>query len=154
MVRIYNVSDVTSTILLRMTGPEPFSGKNFYNFRHINKIWRKPATPRKEKPIDLQLLHTPDWENLARHRMSRLSNNAAFKQSIAIEMIPPERIITNEPCGGSKQSLHGTSVAHGSAIEKIMPDGIAYRDWAGGIVRDELHKAGWRSADLLEQILK
>src|SRR5437868_10780147 len=74
MVRIYNVSDLTSTILLGITGPGLSSGKNFHNFRHINKIWRKPAPPRKEKPMDLQLLHTQDWENLARHKMSRLIN--------------------------------------------------------------------------------
>jgi hypothetical protein len=28
-----------------------------------------------------------------------------------------------------------------------------YRRWATGVVRQELHKAGWRLADLLEKIL-
>jgi hypothetical protein len=28
-----------------------------------------------------------------------------------------------------------------------------YRAWAAGVVRQELHKAGWRLADLLEKIL-
>ena len=44
-------------------------------------------------------------------------------------------------------------VAAGEAIEKRAPDQTLYRTWAGGIVRDELHKAGWRLADLLEKIL-
>ena len=44
-------------------------------------------------------------------------------------------------------------VAMGEAIEKPTPDRTLYRTWATGIVRDELHKAGWRLADLLEKIL-
>jgi len=44
-------------------------------------------------------------------------------------------------------------VASGEAIEKTMSAQPLYRAWATGIVRDELHKAGWRLADLLEKIL-
>jgi hypothetical protein len=41
----------------------------------------------------------------------------------------------------------------GEAIEKPMSGQTLYRTWATGIVRDELHKAGWRLADLLQKIL-
>jgi len=44
-------------------------------------------------------------------------------------------------------------VAMGEAIEKPASDRTLYRAWATGIVRDELHKAGWRLADLLQKIL-
>jgi hypothetical protein len=44
-------------------------------------------------------------------------------------------------------------VAKGEAIEKPAPDHLLYRAWATGIVRNELQKAGWRLADLLERIL-
>ena len=44
-------------------------------------------------------------------------------------------------------------VATGEAIEKPAPDHTPYRRWATSVVRDELHKAGWRLADLLEKIL-
>ena len=44
-------------------------------------------------------------------------------------------------------------VATGEAIEKPPPDQTLYRTWATGVVRDELHKAGWRLADLLQKIL-
>jgi hypothetical protein len=44
-------------------------------------------------------------------------------------------------------------VASGEAIEKPAADHTLYRTWAMNIVRDELHKAGWRLADLLEKIL-
>jgi hypothetical protein len=41
----------------------------------------------------------------------------------------------------------------GEAIEKPTSGQTPYRTWATGIVRDELHKAGWRLADLLEKVL-
>jgi hypothetical protein len=44
-------------------------------------------------------------------------------------------------------------VASGEAIEKPAADHALYRTWATAVVRDELHKAGWRLADLLEKIL-
>jgi hypothetical protein len=44
-------------------------------------------------------------------------------------------------------------VAAGEAIEKPAPGQTLYRTWASSVVRDELHKAGWRLADLLEKIL-
>ncbi len=47
----------------------------------------------------------------------------------------------------------GRLVAAGEAIEKPTPGHSLYRRWATSTVRDELHKAGWRLADLLEKIL-
>ena len=44
-------------------------------------------------------------------------------------------------------------VAAGIAREKSTPDHVPYADWAAKIVSEELHKAGWRLADLLEQAL-
>ena len=44
-------------------------------------------------------------------------------------------------------------VAAGEAEEKSQSDHISYRTWATGVVREELHKAGWRLADLLEKTL-
>jgi len=45
------------------------------------------------------------------------------------------------------------TVAAGEADEKPQPDHVSYRQWATNIVREELHKAGWRLADLLEKVL-
>jgi len=45
-------------------------------------------------------------------------------------------------------------VATGEAEEKPMPDHIAYRTWAANVVGEELHKAGWRLADLFEKTLR
>jgi hypothetical protein len=44
-------------------------------------------------------------------------------------------------------------VSAGTALEKAAPDGMSYTDWAAKIVRSEMHKAGWRLADLLSQVL-
>jgi hypothetical protein len=45
---------------------------------------------------------------------------------------------------------HGQMIKSGNAIA----DGSTYPKWAGGIVRDEIHKAGWRLADVLSQVLQ
>jgi hypothetical protein len=44
-------------------------------------------------------------------------------------------------------------VAAGEAVERPMPDGLSYRVWSARVVLTEMHKAGWRLADLLKQIL-
>lgn len=45
----------------------------------------------------------------------------------------------------------GKTVMAGDAREKNTPDRIGYLDWTKKVVADELHKAGWRLADLLSQ---
>ncbi len=54
----------------------------------------------------------------------------------------------------AKQMEDGSVAAAGIAEEKKSADGVSYYDWSGRAVRGELHKAGWRLADLLEQALK
>ena len=44
--------------------------------------------------------------------------------------------------------------AFGDATEKKMPDGISYADWAGQRTEEELHKAGWRLAAIIEASLE
>ncbi len=48
----------------------------------------------------------------------------------------------------------GKTVAAGDATEKPEADHLLYRQWAAKVVREELHKAGWRLADLLEKSVK
>jgi hypothetical protein len=48
--------------------------------------------------------------------------------------------------------LHGKT-ASGQAIEQPQPDRLSYQDFAGRIVRVEIHKAGWRLASLLERVV-
>jgi hypothetical protein len=44
--------------------------------------------------------------------------------------------------------------ATGQALEKSGQAGPSYVEWAGKVVRDELHKGGWRLAALLEAVVK
>jgi hypothetical protein len=48
----------------------------------------------------------------------------------------------------------GRTGARAEAEEKEMPDRVAYREWSALVVRQELHKAGWRLADLLEKAVQ
>jgi hypothetical protein len=45
----------------------------------------------------------------------------------------------------------GRTVMGGDAREKSTPDKVSYAEWSAKIVMDEMHKAGWRLADLLSQ---
>jgi hypothetical protein len=47
----------------------------------------------------------------------------------------------------------GRKVMAGDAREKNAPDHLGYADWSAKTVLEELHKAGWRLADLLQQAL-
>ena len=48
----------------------------------------------------------------------------------------------------------GRTLAVGVAEEKPMPDGVPYHEWAAAVTRENLHKAGWRLADLLSKALQ
>ena len=45
-------------------------------------------------------------------------------------------------------------VAAGEAVEKPVAGKMNYRTWSANVVREEIHMAGWRLADLLEKALK
>lgn len=45
-------------------------------------------------------------------------------------------------------------ISSGRAEEKIVPGGKFYALWAAATVKDEIHKAGWRLAALLEEALQ
>ncbi|HEX4631538.1 MAG TPA: S1/P1 nuclease [Chthoniobacterales bacterium] len=53
-----------------------------------------------------------------------------------------------------KQMDDGTVAAAGFLDEKKSDDGVSYYDWSARVVREELPKAGWRLADVLEQVLR
>ena len=47
-----------------------------------------------------------------------------------------------------------SDVTSGRAEEKKIPGGTFYALWAAATVKDEIHKAGWRLAALLEEALQ
>jgi hypothetical protein len=54
----------------------------------------------------------------------------------------------------AEQEENGDVIATGAAEEQPAPDHVPYEEWAAKVVRDELHKAGWRLADLLQKALQ
>jgi hypothetical protein len=44
--------------------------------------------------------------------------------------------------------------ASGQAIERVQQGGMSYDAWAGEVVREEIHKAGWRLAALVEGLVE
>jgi hypothetical protein len=52
------------------------------------------------------------------------------------------------------QQQEGAEVALGTAVDKGAPGGVSYFDWSAAVVREELHVAGWRLADILEKALQ
>jgi S1/P1 Nuclease len=91
------------------------------------KLWKAPA----DLPVDKwSVLWADEIMPLAREAHNRLT----FQQ-IKID------------------SVHKT--AKGMAVENGMPTRTeSYADWSGKVVRDRLHTAGWRLAELLEQIVE
>jgi hypothetical protein len=53
-----------------------------------------------------------------------------------------------------KFTSKSTEILSGDATEKPVSSGMSYQDWAGATVKDEIHKAGWRLAALLEEALQ
>ena len=51
-----------------------------------------------------------------------------------------------------RQPEMNSNVAEGTAMEQPAPDHLSYRDWSARVVREDLHKAGWRLADMMEKI--
>lgn len=89
------------------------------------KDWRLPSTL---KPRDYAEAWADEIMPLAREAHERL----LFKQ------VHPEQ-------------QEFSVVATGLADEKPAADHVSYREWSSKVVRNELHKAGWRLADLLEK---
>ncbi|MEP6936975.1 MAG: S1/P1 nuclease [Chthoniobacterales bacterium] len=92
-------------------------------------------------------------------RQWRLAGNVApkdFAEAWANEVLPIareayERLQFRNI--GPKQE-EDRVVAAGFVDEKPTANGISYREWSAQVVREELHKAGWRLADLLEKIVR
>jgi hypothetical protein len=53
-----------------------------------------------------------------------------------------------------EQEESGNVVASGFADTDAAADHVQYEDWAAHVVREQMHKAGWRLADLLEKALQ
>jgi S1/P1 Nuclease len=134
----------------------------FWDYDAVNALF--PQMPIRVRKRELQAQIAPLKKQLVRElatheptnwRMPANLDVTNYADAWANEILPiareaHERLdFTNVHPQQEKEGV----VAAGEANEKPQPDQISYRAWAANVVREELHKAGWRLADLLEKTL-
>jgi len=134
----------------------------FWDYDAVNALFPQVPgrLPKKQlqvqiEPLKQQLVH--DMATNEPRNWQMLSNVSldSYAEVWADEILPIAREAhVRLEFRGMKPFLDNDRiVAAGEAIEKPAPNRSLYRAWATSVVRNELHKAGWRLADLLEKIL-
>ena len=134
----------------------------FWDYDAVNTLF--PRVPGTLGKSELQALIEPLKKELVHEMVTREPRNWRMPPSVpadnyaemwADEILPIAREAHERVqfMNVHPQQEEDRVVASGEADEKPRPDKMNYRVWATNIVRDELHKAGWRLADLLEKIL-
>jgi hypothetical protein len=134
----------------------------FWDYDTVNALFpqapiglRKREFQAQIKPLKKQLVHELATREPENWRMPANIDVTNYAEVWANEILPTARAaherlkFTNV----HPQQENGRVVAAGEADEKPQLDQIGYRAWATNVVREELHKAGWRLADLLEKTL-
>ena len=134
----------------------------FWDYDAVNALFPDvPATLRKSEleaqvgPLKKDLVHEMATREPRNRQMPTNISVDRYAEIWADEILP----IAHEAHArlefrNVKPFLDGDRiVAAGEAIERPAQDRTLYRRWATNVTRDELHKAGWRLADLLEKIL-
>ncbi len=129
----------------------------FWDYDAVNALFPAvPATLRKKEflaqiePLKRQLVHEMATHQPTNWEMTTNLDIKNYAEAWADEILPiarqaHERLqFTNVHAQREEDRV----VAAGEADEKPQPDQMNYRTWAVSIVRKELHKAGWRLADL------
>jgi hypothetical protein len=134
----------------------------FWDYDSVNGLFPQvPGTLRKKElkaqiePLKHQLVHELATHEPRNWQMPTNLSVDSYAEIWADEILPIAREAhARVEFRNVKPFMdEGRIVAAGEAIEKPAPNQTLYRAWATSIVRDELHKAGWRLADLLEKIL-
>jgi hypothetical protein len=134
----------------------------FWDYDAVNPLFLQgPGTVRKS---ELQTLIEPHKRELVHEMATHEPNNWRMPPNVAVdsyaemwadEILPiaREAYARLQFTDVHPQQEEDRIVAAGEAVEKTNANQMNYRAWATGVVRQELHKAGWRLADLLERIL-
>ena len=134
----------------------------FWDYDAVNAMFPQVSgrLPKREQqariqPLKQQLVHDMATREPRNWQMASNIPIDRYAEAWADEILPVTREAhARVEFKRVRPLLDGDrAVAAGQAIEKPAPDHSLYRTWATGVVRDELHKAGWRLADLLQKIL-
>jgi S1/P1 Nuclease len=136
---------------------------SFWDYDAVNALFpgvpntlRKGELHEQIEPLKKQLVYEMASDEPRNWRMPANLELRKYAEAWADEILP----IAREAYERLKftdvhpQQEEDRVLAAGEAEEKPMPDHIAYRAWATNVVGEELHKAGWRLADLLEKALR
>ena len=134
----------------------------FWDYDAVNALF--PELPQTLKKSELQAQIEPLKKQLAHEMATHEPKNWRLPANIGIEKYAEAWADKILPVAREAHErvqfrhVHPEQeedrvVAAGEAEEKPQPDQISYRSWAANIVREELHKAGWRLADLLQKVL-
>jgi hypothetical protein len=134
----------------------------FWDYDAVNGLF--PKLPGSLRKGELQALIEPHKRELIRELATHEPNNWRMPPNVPVdsyaeiwadEILPiaREAYARVEFTDVHTQQQDDSIVAAGEAVEKPTTDKMNYRAWSTGVVRQELHKAGWRLADLLEKIL-
>ena len=158
-----------NTFTLELIGEPPrrrgFHKKKFHGFWDndaVNSLFLPwPETLRKSElqvfiePHKSELIHEMAANEPRNWRMPPNVPVDSYAEICADEILPlaREAYARLDFVNVRPQQRENRLVAAGRAVERPASDQINYRTWATAVVRQELHKAGWRLADLLEKIL-
>jgi hypothetical protein len=134
----------------------------FWDYDAVNELFLQGSgTLRKD---ELQALIEPHTNELSHEMATHEPNNWRMPPNVAVDSYAEMWADEILPIAREAYARLGFTAVHpqqeedrivaaGEAIEKPTANQMNYRVWATGVVRQELHKAGWRLADLLEKIL-
>jgi len=135
----------------------------FWDYEAVNALFPDVPSPLRKselqaqiEPLKKQLVYEMATHEPLNWRMPASIDIHNYAELWADEILPIARqaherlqFINVHP-----QQEEDRVVATGEADERPQPDRMSYRAWATEVVREELHKAGWRLADLLEKTLR
>jgi hypothetical protein len=134
----------------------------FWDYDAVNALF--PQVSGTLRKSELQALIEPHKRELVHEMATHEPNNWRMPANVPVdrcaeiwadEILPiaREAYARLEFTNVHPQQNGDRIVAAGEAVEKPDAEHGLYRVWATKVVRDELHKAGWRLADLLQKIL-
>ena len=134
----------------------------FWDYDAVNALFpqvigplRKSELQTQIEPLKKELVHEMAIHEPKNWRMPSSVAIDNYAEMWADEILPIAREAhARLEFRNVKPLLDGDRiVAAGDAVEKPTADQASYRTWAISVARDELHKAGWRLADLLQKTL-
>ncbi len=125
---------------------------NLPDFSILEKKERRTKADAARRALVLQMAREepPGWRGAGNIPPEELPEKWA-DEILPLARAAHERLVFSDV---QIRQEDGQSRAIGVAEERPMPDGVAYEVWAARATREQLHKAGWRLAALLEQALQ